>query len=1141
MTNTNFSFDVGMTSLGVAVNTDGDIIHADVLLMHAEAGSVQAQSERRRQYRTRQAHKARERALENLWRAVGKTPLQRKRFEKNPDGKRGRKFIKTAADQRLEREFPAKGDDTVYASSLLRIMLLEGAPLQDWQIYKALHAAIQRRGYDAEVPWRSREEDDEAKESQTKAGDFDKRLAAMTANPKRQLPCYYDAWRMGMWDDKTEKIAHIRQPQRSPQKKKDQARGYTPSRKLVTEELTRLLEQAAKQVAGLQQHLANDNGLRNTLYGDQQNAITQRYPSAGNIDGLLGQKYPRFENRIVSKCALSPKRNACKAEKPLAIEATFLMKLINWRYERDAGNGEKQVCALTGAQIKAVFDECAEKWRKKNAPYDAKKYAVCFKLTPTQVKKLAREHGGVEKVGHETIDAGKCRGRSRFSQPSLYLLKKLILSEKTPKAFYDELSQSLAAKRRENRNAQFGHQLFADASYKYRDDDIKFLAQMGERRESISIQAVGLAERYGLTEDGDIDGAVHKVINSCNWPELRHRLNVFYKQLVNMIDQFGAPHAVHLEFVREDFLGTKAKNKYTTRANTGRKERQDAINALKEFGISASEGNVLRYRLFNEQSKQCVYTGDALDVTKLESYECDHIYPRNAGGPNSLYNYVLTTRKTNGDKDDKLPSECEFINKCWKGYKKRVNDLPLSRNKKRLLLAGTRAEAGELIEKYTGLSGTAYIARLARDIVCLRLGWQPGEKGKQQKVFTFSGGLTSKVARKYKLYTALGDGSMEYQKDRSDHRHHALDAMVISYLREWARDAKKTEFFKFPKGIDAAYFAKQLQSVYPRYITRVRPAIADKPEEFKADRARKITRQMAKAKRIRQGEIKNISKDPDERGGQWYTNKKVEGEGTRQHGYLFYKDDKGKVNAKTIHSFRSPYNVRKEIEKSEFEIIGLFRAKESIRLPKQDKITATQFGRSARLDFGEYKIVKVNAQATVIAFMRSLRGKVDADEFGRKYRMPLANIKSIATCNKLLIDKKPFHLDGFKVNKDVELNGDYLVKESRQSFKNFAIVSTKTNKEELINFTNLVLHLCKQQWVNELAENDVFEINGAHLLYLRKATADGLQHQVIPADIYIIKGFESNAARVNLIGQNGVIYNVNSKILALAKPIDKQN
>ena len=78
----NFSFDVGMTSLGVAVNDNDKIIHADVLLMHMESGSIKAQAERRRMFRTREAHKARENVLESLWRSIGKEPLQRKRFRK---------------------------------------------------------------------------------------------------------------------------------------------------------------------------------------------------------------------------------------------------------------------------------------------------------------------------------------------------------------------------------------------------------------------------------------------------------------------------------------------------------------------------------------------------------------------------------------------------------------------------------------------------------------------------------------------------------------------------------------------------------------------------------------------------------------------------------------------------------------------------------------------------------------------------------------------------------------------------------------------------------------------------------------------------------------------------------------------------
>ena len=98
----------------------------------------------------------------------------------------------------------------------------------------------------------------------------------------------------------------------------------------------------------------------------------------------------------------------------------------------------------------------------------------------------------------------------------------------------------------------------------------------------------------------------------------------------------------------------------------------------------------------------------------------------------------------------------------------------------------------ELIEKYTALHATSYIARLARDIACLTFDWQPGAKGEKQKIFVSSGAITSRIAREYGLYKVLGSGKLTYEKDREDNRHHALDAMIISYLRQYTRDEDKS-------------------------------------------------------------------------------------------------------------------------------------------------------------------------------------------------------------------------------------------------------------------------------------------------------------------------------------------------------------
>ena len=1120
---TNFSFDVGMTSLGVAVNKNGKIIHADSLLMHPDTGSVKAQAERRRQFRTREAHKAREDVLESLWRSIGKEPLQRKRFTKvkNEEGKQ--EFIKTKADNRLEREFPGKGDNTVYTSSLLRIMLLEGKPLEDWQIYKALHASIQRRGYDSNVPWKTQEEAKEKENKQTtgkdenpenQVGEFIEQLTKMTPDTRYHLPCYYDAWKMGLWDNQTKEIIHIRQPRRSEKKGEDTARGYNPSRELVTKEICQLLEQAAKQIPALQQHLTKEK--LKILYGKQDNAIDKHYPSASKIDGLLGQKYPRFENRIVSKCALIPRLNVCKAEKQLAIDVGFLLRLINWRYEKEDEQGNKSVHSLTGKELMNKFQEFEAVWKKKTKEYIPEEYAKCFKLTPTKVTKMAENLKGSVKVGHEDIPASKHTGRSRFSQPALYLIKSLILSEKTPQGFYTELLQAIKTKETENPGVEFGYQLFDDVPYKYFADDLSFLDKMGSTRNDIYIPNVSLIERY-VDENGDIDSAIQRVIGTCNWPELRHRLSVFYRELENLVENYEEPDAVHLEFIREDFLSEKKKKKYTQQADAGKEARQNAIKELKSRGIAITEKNILCYRLYEEQNQQCLYTGDSIDISNLASYDIDHIFPQGSGGPDAFYNKVLTSANTNRKKKgDRLPCECDFIN--WSAFNTRLKNLSLGKNKKKLLLASTREEAEELIEKYTGLSGTAHIARLARDIACLRFGWQPGAEGEQQRVFVFSGGLTSKVAKKYELYKALGDGSKKYQKDRSDHRHHALDAMVISYLRQWARDKNKTDFFKFPKGIDAKYFAEKLADVDPQYVTRTRPALAEQPKPNRSTGKNKMNVK----------EYKNISKDPDER-GQWYTNKSETGKGTSQHGYLFYKDDKGKVCSKTIHSFRSPYSVKKEVEKKASKVLGLFYPGKKIYLSNLDKnnVTATQLGRDARLIFGDYRVVKVNKKDIIIEYIPK-----QEDDSVCRYQIKSNKINKIIMTNKLMAGE-PFQPNGFSVKKGNEaLSGRYKVDRERSDYRYFTVVNIQGGEDEFIASNRLVSHLVKKP-KNVIQEGDTVVINKDHINYITAVKTNDMPDQQLSDGCYLIKGF--SGGQVYLTSQNGTVYRIDSKVLEYDK------
>ncbi len=361
-----FAFDVGIGSLGVALRKGNEIIYSDSLLIDPGLGGMKDERERRRAHRTRQAHQNREECLVDLWKQVGETPLLGGRYFKNTEGK----LDWESGDERLEREFPAKDDKTVYTSSLLRILLLEGCKtLAPWQIFKALHSAIQRRGYDHAVPWRKSEENQpkEEAESQTKAGEFQKKIQKITSNPKQHFPCYYDAYRMGLWKPKKGIVKHRIDNKARSVRSKDTS--YTAPREMVDREIRELLKQAGKLLPELNKRIDSEDKINLLLYGEDNKktpAKDRRYPSAKQTHGLLSQKLPRFDNRAVGKCSLIPRFHVCRKSDGLFIRVNFLLGLLNFRYEKTT-NGNIVLHSLNSGETKRIYDDKDGKWKKKNS------------------------------------------------------------------------------------------------------------------------------------------------------------------------------------------------------------------------------------------------------------------------------------------------------------------------------------------------------------------------------------------------------------------------------------------------------------------------------------------------------------------------------------------------------------------------------------------------------------------------------------------------------------------------------------------------------------------------------------------------------------------------------------------------------
>ncbi len=705
-----FGFDIGTGSLGFAVKKRNCIETAASYLINPDHGRSSKSREKRSFFRTRKAHKERESNLQETWKGLGK---------------------EIPSKEKMKREFPKKGDETVYNSALLRIQLLEKYSLEDWQIYKAIRSAIQRRGYDTDVPWKHSKKKDKD-ENTKKVNEFKAILNEIIDDENYHFPCYYDAWQMGLWDEKSKKIKTIRINHHAKK-----ARGYTASRELVEKEIFCLLKQAKKQIPKLR----GQSDL--ILYGKNE----KPYQSAKKIEGILNQKKPRFDNRCVNHCCLFPEYQVTRHHL-LSGSVTFLLQLKNFRFH-DKENKEE---SFTTKDIISLYQEKYQKALKilKENKKNFKKAITAFKFSEADLKKILEKQGASFLTTRE-IGAPKTEGRSRYSKPALRLIKELILSGKSPMDFYQEKTkafENLTPEEKKKSSLEINH--------------FEVLKKMGDSWEEIHVPNISPLKEVSSEKEKNVE----KIIASCRNGVVRHRLDFFYKEFKKLLKEYGDPDEVHLEFIREDFLGKKAKEKLIKSQNKNQKEntkiREEAQKHTASEEISVN--TFKKYKLWKQQNHVCMYTGESLSANKMDEYDVDHIVPRSRGGNDADYNLVLTKRDTNQkEKKNQIPYEWLVNSGKWGAYKERVLNTTgiknkkdkTKRSKKQELLLSENAVA--LIDKYTALAETAWIARLTHEVIYAHYGKIMGEKGEKKLVRVIDGDTTAALRRAHRLNHKLGE------------------------------------------------------------------------------------------------------------------------------------------------------------------------------------------------------------------------------------------------------------------------------------------------------------------------------------------------------------------------------------------------
>ena len=760
---------MGKASIGFCVREDFNIKDLGSLIIDKDHSSVADNRNRRRVMRTLKSHRAREEWFEKFWSNCGLSVL-----DKN--------------DEKFKREFAPIGDNIIYNSTLLRCALIQGVQLEEWQIYKAIRSAFQRRGYDGNVAWATSADDEENEKAVEKYSKIDG--VELINNDEYKYPCFYDALLLGLWEeDRPNEFK--RSIGLNPEKIRKAGR-VTP-RNLVIKELSKLWEEAKKQLPKL-----SNVSVEEFLYGDYR----EPYASFSNPEwiqyrgkerdwqGVLGQKIPRFNNRVISKCRLLPKRNVCSAETIEHISLVLLMQLKNVRFIDSTTLEQRR---LAPYEIKEIYDNKVVEWAQSLTELrKGLKKSATFSISKTDIEKVVGQKFQKNEV--ETLKANTS-GRSSFCRRAAQIMIDIIVSGTNPL----ELDIDKYIDEPNTKNGITREEIQAMLS-KIGDWNNLFI---GDNRDE-------LAE---ISKNADIKSDL--LIGNITNPVVRNRLQIFKNLLNQLIEEHGKPDEVIFEFVRDgadnSLFGSIKANDNLKYMKAQEKENEQIIKELVEHGLDPKR-YFLMHKLAKMQEFKCIYSGKRISPADYNLCQIDHIYPRTAEGNDALYNKVVCYSEENQDKKGRTPFEWLYSDKeRWQEYNIRVNNLRKTLGKKKadlLVLPPDKCE--KLIDSYNGLAETAQVAKVASAITHFICGWGMQTKGDARHVYVENGSTTAKIRRTYSLNTLLGD---DEKKNRSNPKHHALDAICISFARDYKINEETRKYSI--KGFDRPQVEEKIRELMP--------------------------------------------------------------------------------------------------------------------------------------------------------------------------------------------------------------------------------------------------------------------------------------------------------------------------------------
>ena len=289
--------------------------------------------------------------------------------------------------------------------------------------------------------------------------------------------------------------------------------------------------------------------------------------------------------------------------------------------------------------------------------------------------------------------------------------------------------------------------------------------------------------------------------------ELRQPLvEKILNQMINLVNALKAEYGideVRVELARELKMSREERERMADGNRRREKENKAIAEKIRECGLFPTKSRIRKYMLWEEAGEKCLYCGQILTLSQClngDDMEVEHIIPKSVLYDDSYGNKTCACRRCNKEKGNR--TALEYIRaKGWEDeYMERINERlkakKISYSKYQRLRWLKEDIPSDFLERQLRL--TQYISRQAMAIL------QQGIR----RVSASEGGVTARLRSLWGYddilhtlnldrYDSMGETervSREGEtteklriKDwskRKDHRHHAIDALVVASTRQ---------------------------------------------------------------------------------------------------------------------------------------------------------------------------------------------------------------------------------------------------------------------------------------------------------------------------------------------------------------------